>query len=319
MSETALTTTDGSTTLLTRGRRAARAAGWGALFLALLVSFTLAKLPDEKIDGYVQGTVADALAVQGIGFAADRGTLSLLFGVKYRFEGVTLTPRPPADPVRLDAIEVSPALLQMLAGRLGGRARITTPGDGQLDLVASLPRDPSSGAIDAGFALEKVDLGKLGLFAMAGGIQGSALAQGSGALEGDPADPKTLRGEIRLDLSRIVIREQTLYGFKIPQLNVSEAKVDLEITDGRARIRSLRLGKEGSTDDLIATVTGDAVIRGSLTHPDLQVKARFRFSDKVKQAFSAIDMLLGAGRQPDGGYAYSLSGPLSMPTVQPGG
>lgn len=299
-------------------KRLAQNLGWFGFFFGLLIVFTIVKMPGDKIHAYVQAQVAQGLSREGIGFTAESGGFDLGFGVGYRFEGVTLTPRPPAQPVRLSSLRAQPAILQLLSGRLGGRVTAET-GGGTIDVAASMPKPGASGRTEASFELQDVDLGKSGIFGMLGGIQGKAVAKGDGALQGDPQDPKTLNGDLKLDLQKIVVNEQSLYGFKIPQLSISNARIDLQVTEGRAAIKTFQIGKEGSNDDFIATLTGDLMLRGGLANPDLQIKAKFKISDKVKQAFTLIDALLGAGRQPDGSYAYTISGPLSgPPTVQPG-
>lgn len=291
---------------------------WVALFLGLLVFFTAIKIPSEKIKGYIQREVANSLAYQGIGFSADRGSLTLGFGIGYRFESVTLTPRPPASLIRLDSLEVQPALLKFLTGNLGGRMLVST-GGGKIDISASMPKPGAIGVTQTEFQISDLDLGKAGFFSLLGGIQGKAVAEGEGTLSGNLQDTKTLNGEVHFNLKKIVIDEQTLYGFKIPQLLISDAKIDLSVTDGRAIIKTLKLGREGSSDDLIANVTGDILLRAGLGNPDFQIKAKFKVSDKVKQAFTLLDALLGAGRQADGSYAYTISGPMSgPPTLQPG-
>src|SRR6185312_11995174 len=100
----------------------ARKSGWIFLTLFCFVLFTFAKLPEERISDYIQGTISAALASRGITFNAKKAHLGLLFGITYNMKDVTLTlPGGGANPAQhIDEIEVSPAVLPLLLGKLGG-------------------------------------------------------------------------------------------------------------------------------------------------------------------------------------------------------
>src|SRR5438128_789469 len=81
-----------------------RQSGWIILGLVSLILFTLAKLPDEKIKGFVDNQIAAILAPQGITLTAAKSHLSFGLGISYVMEDVTLTPPPPQSPAKLDRI-----------------------------------------------------------------------------------------------------------------------------------------------------------------------------------------------------------------------
>src|SRR5690606_494515 len=136
----------------------------------------------QKISGYVQAEVARQAAAQGMNFTSQRGSLTL-FAPGYEFEGVSIAPRGSTNPIRLDRLRSSPALIRMLTGKLAGRLTATA-GDGELRLSGSVPAS-GSGAISGSFDLSELDLGELGIFTLlTNGLAGSAVASGSGRLDG---------------------------------------------------------------------------------------------------------------------------------------
>ena len=72
--------------------------GWIFFGVFCLVIFTILKLPEDRIKNYVQGTVASMLAPKGIVFTADKGYISIGWGISYVMKGVTLNFPPPRSP-----------------------------------------------------------------------------------------------------------------------------------------------------------------------------------------------------------------------------
>jgi type II secretion system protein N len=299
-----------------RGRRILSWIGWGSISLVFLIAFTIAKLPQTRMKNFIQGMISSQLASEGIGFTADQGELSLGLGISYQMKGITLTPRAPAPPIRIDELRVAPSLLSPLTGNLGGTIWIRNSG-GSIKITGSSAASRTRSDFSFQFEAEKMDLGKLGILPLLAHVEGSAMIEGSGSLSGDLNNPSTWNGDIHLNLSRIVIAQQSIQGFSIPKLTDSEGKIELAIDHGKAVIRAFKLGKAGSQDDIIATLTGDIMLGKQLPASTLALQARFKLSDKILKAFSLIDALLGAGKQPDGSYAFSLNGPLTSPIPQP--
>jgi hypothetical protein len=88
--------------------------------------------------------------------------------------------------------------------------------------------------------------------------------------------------------------------------------MDVEIDKAKVTIKTFQLGKaSNTTDDVHATVSGDLTLGKQWESSNLNAKATFSVSDNVKKAFVLLDALLGSAKQPDGSYAYSLTGPIS--------
>jgi type II secretion system protein N len=121
-----------------------------------------------------------------------------------------------------------------------------------------------------------------------------------------------------MDLSKLVIEQQSVVGFALPRMNISEGKIDIAIEKGKLALKNVKLGKSG--DDLRANVTGDLVLGKTWDSSLLNAKVNFALSEMVTKALVLVDALLTPGKQPDGSYTYSLNGALSGPPVAtPGG
>jgi type II secretion system protein N len=242
---------------------------------------------------------------------------------------VTLGFAPPQPPVHIEQITVSPSLLGLITGKIGGKVVIENRGG---TLSASLSMKPPGAApaktsfgtppaplnFTFSFDAKDMDIGKLGILPALANVQGSALVNGNGVLEGDLNTPSTLVGQIQLELSKVTIDPQTIAGFSLPKLAVSEGKIDLGFDKSKATIKAFHLGKAGKPgDDIVANLTGDVTLGRNWDTSMLSVKAGFTLSQNILKSFSLIDALLGAGKQADGSYSYNLAGPLTSPIPAP--
>jgi len=299
------------------GRKWAQILGWVALTLFCLVLFTILKLPDDRLKSYINGNISAVLAQKDITFTAGETHLSMLFGLTYTLKDVTLSPPPPSPPIRVEKIKISPALLPLLFRRVGGNLEIEN-GKGELD--ASFSFKDSEG--DLSFKTKKLDIGKLGLLPLLADVQASAIFGGTGKISGDMNVPNTLTGSIDLKFNKGVIEPQSIMGFSIPRLNISEGVVDVTFGKGKAILKTISLGKTGNkSDDVQANASGEMALGKNWDATTLNAKAKLSLSEAVLKAFVLLDAILGNGKQPDGSYAFSLTGPLSAinPTPLGGG
>lgn len=295
--------------------RVIRWLAWGGVFLVFLIFFTLLKLPQDRVRDYVQGIIASTLSQQDIGFSAEKTSFSLLFGPSYTMRNITLTFPAPLDPVKIEEVSVSPSLLGLFTGKAGGTFLVRNKG-GSLKGSYFQPLSSKSSHISADFTADRLDLGALGVLLALANLKGAAVLSGSGTIDGDPSVPSTLNGDIRLNLSRIVIESQTVMGFNLPRLSVSEGTVNVSLGKGKAAIRTLSLGRNVS-DDIRAKVTGDVNLGRNWPGSSISARADFSLSAAVMKAFPLIDALLNQGKQADGSYAFRLTGPVTAINPQP--
>ena len=292
-------------------RRMLSYSGWFAAFFFFLILFTILKLPEDRLVKYVNGTLSAQLADQGIGFSVSEGHVSFL-RMRYLMKDVTLT-FSSGDVVRLDSIVVSPALLSTLSGTPGGSITVEA-GKGSLNAQFAFGKTSFQGSYD----VENLDLGKLGVLKAAASVSGGAVASGKGDVSGDLSSPVSLSGKLGLNLANIQIDAQSIMGFPVPKLAVSEGRAEISLEKGRAVINTLRLGKPGNAaDDVRANLTGDVTLGRNWPLSQLNVKSELTVSEAVLKSISLLDMLLGSGKQADGSYAFNLTGSLGSPIATP--
>lgn len=305
---------------LSTARRLATLAGWITFGAVCLILFTLIKLPEDRIKAYVDGTIAAALAEKGISFNAAEGRVSYLLGLTYTMKDVTVSFPPPTAPVHIDKIEFSPSILSMLISSIGGKVWIEN-GKGELSAAFSVKNTQFS----VSYKAKKFDLQKLGILPVIAGVQAAATVDGLGSFAGDSANPASLEGEAALTLTQISLEPQTIAGFSIPQLSVSDAVAEIKAEKGKAIIKTFRVGKapgtgaKGIIDDIQGAITGDITLAKQLEASLVNLKLHFSFSDNIMKSFVLLDALLGAGKQPDGSYSFILTGPLTSPVPAPAG
>ena len=296
-----------------QGEKIIKRMGWIGFALICFIFFTLIKLPDDRLKNYIDGTLNSVLAQRGIAISSTDSHMSYLFGISYVMKGVTLMGPPPSPPIHIQKVEISPSLLSLLVGKFGGSLFIQ---DGEGSLNSSFSMKGSK--ISASGKLKKFDIGKAGLLTLAADIQASAVLDGNFSISGDFSVPSSLDGSTAIHLSQVIIDPQTIAGFSIPRLSISEGIIDLTFDQGKATIKTFQLGKTGNpADDLKGTLTGDATLAKQWESSTLNLKSRFSLSENVLKAFVILDVILGGGKQPDGSYAFSLIGPIEAPIPMP--
>jgi len=289
--------------------------GWTVLFLSTLVAFTIMKLPEERLHQFVLGQISTSLRPYGVTFSAKEGDLSFGFGIQYRLRGITLKLRSSQTPIKIDEITVSPALLPMFIGRMGGNLNIQH-GDSSLDLSVGIRGNTLSVIYEA----HEIEIEKLAVLFSPIPVKLSGTLSGSGNIDGDLANPRSLSGAVEYRFSNLGIKKQSIYGFDIPSLSISQGKIDIEIQEGKAEINTFRLGNPPSGkngDDISVNLSGEILIGRQWESSTLNLKVLFSFSKKIMKAFVLLETILGQAKQADGSYAYKISGRIISPVPSP--
>ncbi|MEO5970985.1 MAG: type II secretion system protein GspN [Bdellovibrionia bacterium] len=303
--------------VLSPAKRIGRLVGWISFGFLCLIFFTLLKLPEDRIKAYIDGNIAAVLAERGISFTATEGRLSFLFGLSYAMKDITLNFPPPSTPVHIDKLEISPSILPLLFSTYSGKMWIGN-GKGELSGSFSLKKTQFS----LSYKSKKLELQKLGILPYVAGVQVAATVDGSGTFSGDSANLSSLEGEAALTLTQISLEPQSIAGFSVPQLSVSDAIAEIKADKGKAVIKSFRIGKpspskSGVVDDIQGAIAGDITLAKQLEASQINLKLHFTFSENIMKSFVLLDALLGAGKQPDGSYSFVLTGPLMSPIPAP--
>jgi type II secretion system protein N len=317
---------DGSSSKIVRFLKGS---GWTLTSVFFLLFFTLLKLPDDRIGPWLDSKIQDQLRSQGITYSSTRSRLKFGLGLSYVLEGATVDIRGmrSSQQYAFDKVTISPSLLALLTMKVGADVRLES-GKGIVDLSARLGKTSQS----ISFYAKDVVIGKFGVppggepapvpidfmnpdpASIWANLKKTGVVGGSGSFSGDFSVPNTLDGKISLDLTKLVIDQQTLMGFNIPRMSISESKIEGATEKGKLIFKNVKIGK--GADDLRATLTGDMTLGKSWDSSALNAKVNFAVSDTVHKAFILMDSLLAPARTPDGSFTYALSGPLSGP-LQP--
>ncbi len=282
--------------------------GYGFLFLICLILFTLVKLPQPKIHAWVLGTINQQTAPMGIQVSADEGRIALGLGLQYEMTGVRLTKVATQKSLIFSRLEVSPNLIgPLLQKKLGGSFKLE---EGAGHISGNIMAGQED--FDAKIQIEGVNLGRMGILPFAAGLEGTSDIRGTIELAGAPNQLTAMNGQVKLNLSKLVIDSQKLMGFDIPRTAVGEAVMDIAIGSGKAAITTFRVGKAGGTDDLFADLTGEIRLNRIIEQSDANLRLKFGFSDRYKQekTIALVDSLISAFKRQDGAFGMRLSGPL---------
>ena len=298
-----------------RRKKILRTVGWIFLGSFCMIFFTLIKLPEDRIKGLVQGNLAQVLGQGGISFTAGETKISYLFGITYVMQDVTLNFPPPEPSTHIEKITVSPSLLSLLYGKLGATITIKN-GDGEMTIAGGIRGARVSASIDA----QQFDIGRVGLLKLVANVSGAAVLNGKADFSSSTEDLTETNATVQMDLRKIVINSQSIQGFTIPRLAMSEGRIDVDVDHGKGQVKTLRIGRpDSATDDIKATLGGDILLGKTLQNSTMNLKAVFSLSQSLLKSFVLLDAILAQGKQPNGDYSYRLQGPLLSPNPIPAG
>lgn len=310
------------------------AASMGTLFL--FVTFTVMQLPETRLKNTVQSLINQSLATRNMTMTSTRSELSIGLGVLYTLEDVTLTHPDSPLPAKLKKVQFSPSILGLFLNRLSGTAALES-GTGQAEIHVSVggllsllrSKTPSqggteeeSGSTQHPLALqihsENFDFGATQLLPFLIKTQLQFKVSGDAELNGTLGSPETYQGKVNWNLSQLRLPEQTVSGFKLPSLSMGSGQIQLDLENGSKKLNLTRveLGKLGA-EDIAAQVKGVITLGRRMNESTLDSTLTLSVSEKVLQSIPLLQALLGMAKQPDGNFAYKLSGPLLTPFPVP--
>lgn len=300
---------------------------WFFFAFACLIFFTIWKLPTVQFKNVIQTKMMEVLQPYGISITARESSLSLLLGLRYSMEDVSIHFSSTNTLVKVDSLKFRPKIFSLLLGRVGASASLEQK-DSELDLDFSTNGTEMNVDI-SGDNLDLIQLGLLsaigqatrdsmGIFASLSNPKNRIKVDASASLDGEISNPSTVNGDIKMKVKTLELDKQSVMGFQLPPLKVQDGNIDIEIKEGRLFVNQLQLGKDLKNDDLTLTVTGDVKFNQRWGSGTLNLKTRFGLSQNVMSKFSFIQPLLKSALQRDGTYAYKLLGTLQTPTPVPG-
>lgn len=296
-----------------RAKKLLRAISWIGLVLVLIVFFTILKFPDEKIKSYIQGSLNAYLSDMGYTLSARESKLSLLLGVSYTLQDVTLYPPAPTPMIHVDKMSISPSLLGMLFKKMGGSISLNN-GEGRLNSSFSYHPSGASQNFSIDLSSQKLDLRKLGILPLALQLNGGALLQGDLEFQGDLNTLPTWKGQSNLKFLNFQIDSQSTpqsaaqpLSIKLPTISISEIESDLFIDKGKFQIRKFSLGKSDQ-DDIRGNIQGDFELAKSFEASRMNLKIKLSVSDALESLLKNMSFLFARFSKSKGTYALQCIG-----------
>ncbi len=292
--------------------RAIRATVYVLFFLLCLVFFTVQGFPI----GIVQGKI-EREAQRRLGMKMTTGSLEILFPNGVEATNLRLMKEAEEGKPGL-ALLVSHATARIsLLGLLTGSRDLSFSAEllaGKLDGRVKIAEDQQRIEAD----LYALDLGRLPVWQDTLGLPLAGKVTGRVDLTLSPQDIKESRGTIELALEQGSLGEGTIRGLSTPAISLGKTQAALEITKGKADIKSFQV----RSDDIEASLEGYFLLQKSLQQLSARCKLRFRPSDDFlnrNPKFKDLINLSGINRakDKDGYFSYSVYGRLDSPQFRP--
>ena len=125
-----------------------------------------------------------------------------------------------------------------------------------------------------------------------------------------------LYGPADIKIKNFILGKTTFLNMGISQLKISDIMFKGQFNNDKFTIEKIEMGKNG--DDLEVHGNGDITINGQQPHNSkLNLKIKFKLSEKLKEEFSLFLPFIAAALKPDGFYALDIKGSVGAPLVEP--
>ncbi|MBI3543747.1 MAG: type II secretion system protein GspN, partial [Deltaproteobacteria bacterium] len=176
----------------------------------------------------------------------------------------------------------------------------------------------ATGSMHVDLSIDSIDLGATNLMKKFLPVDLTAKLDGKVQLELDGETPTKSDGLLKLKIDKLALPAQSVMGLPLSKVNVSEARINVVLSNGKIEFREFEVGKDGKGDDIVGKLTGDGTLNKYLDRSSVNLKALFSISQGVKNSLGILAGMLTPAQTPDGKYAYRISGPLSGLEAMPG-
>ena len=277
--------------------------------------FLIMKLPEARIQNLIIAHIRIFAQQQGFLFSAEKVHVGLLFGPSLRMDNVELKAIDDEHQVlKVPYLKIRPKLLSLLSSvkKVGITADLL---EGE---ISGSVGGSTAGSMAVDLSIDSIDLGASTIIKRFLPVELSGKFNGRINLDLDSENTAKSDGSIKLTIDKLVLPAQSVSGFNLPKVSISESKINVGIAAGQLTINEFELGKDGKNDDLVGKLTGSGVLNRYLDRSTIKASAVFNISQSVKTSFPLLNALLSSAQQPDGKFAYHFSGPLSSLDAQPG-
>jgi type II secretion system protein N len=319
-----------------RSRRGLRTGLWILFALVSFVTFTILKLPTERLEATATQQINDGMQSAGLTFAVQKARVSIGLGITYEAEGVSIgsTSSPDAAPARFDRITLKPSLFWFALGYLSARFHIVQRDEATLSGSITIPNPSAAAKAEAkaepgaaptqkasSVSLQLTDFNPIRAYPLGGDAITSKIqlkATGSLNFNGVPSDPGTWSGNIDLGAPSLAIGESSYMGMATPGLKINTVSIKGRLDSGSKKLvlQEFILGKTGGTDDIAATLTGDVTLTSAVSLSALNLTAKYRIQGTLKERLGPMLMLLDKFKKEDGSYTTLIKGTVSRAEFQ---
>jgi type II secretion system protein N len=201
----------------------------------------------------------------------------------------------------IDSIAVSPSLLGLLTGKLSADLDVALAGG---ELETSIGMDASSLLI--GSDIEGFQLAAHPIATDDFNVELSGLLNLISSIEINRDDIKESSGDLSLTVDGLTLNQATISGFDLEATAFTEAVLEMEIEDGKAKVKKGRF----VGDLLEATIEGHITLRKDISRSRLSLKFLIQFDETIDKL---AKMMLKSSRDEDGVYHFKGQGTITNP------
>jgi type II secretion system protein N len=288
---------------------------WIFLTLVCLLFFTFFKLPQDQINRWLDFSLKKQMEPYGLSFRAEESYLSYMLGLSYTLKNVNFFSEASYaqtdDLSHFDKIQIVPKIMSLFLGNKGINLTL-------LESQGSLKTEFSANSknFDIIYQAKHFDLQKTGLLALFLGIQVKGFLEGKGRLSGSLQDMSSFKGSCHLKIQQASLESQIFLGLSLPAILLSEIKLGLLFEKETLLLQEVQVGN-ATDSDVRGTVSGNIKLGKTWNTSSLQTTVKVNFSEKFMKSFFFLSALLANGKQEDGSYAFSITGPVSSASLAP--
>lgn len=313
----------------------------GRLFLVvfgvlLFLFFLILKLPEARVQNYLLGHIRIIAQNMGYTFQAEKVSLGIIFGPSLKIENAKLkSVDDDSIVIPIEYLKIKPHITSLLPFFTMKKVSFSLRAfNGEASGVVGIALNSKSLSyrqqlmeqISLDITAEEISVPKiLNLFPNIPISVGSSTLDLKSDLFLDFVHPEVSTGKLHSALKNTLIPAQSMLGFNLPQVQISQIDADLSVSQGKILVRNFTIGQDIKKDDVVAKVTGELLIdnQANALNPlerfKLNNRIVFELSPKLKGSFPFLDAILGPAKDANGKYNYGLRGTLAFPSPQAGG
>ncbi len=277
------------------------------LFIGIFffIIFIIAKLPDDKIQRLILSSMKIKFQEAGYLINSEAIRVGIFTGLRLKMTNTDIRSLDnDKEEIKIEHLSVRPHLFSMLMSMKKFSLNAELLG-GEIDGMIGLSQTGFTSDLEIeNLSIEKASLLKKFILVQLSGILNSNINLTFSANE-----PIKSSGKLSLSLKNIRLPEQSISGFLLPSIQVSEAQIESQMESGKLLLKDSWIGKDiNKGDDIVINVGGDISLNMPVERSQLNLKAVMTLSPKMKEKLPVY--LLDSYKCPDGRYGMRFNGML---------